>query len=101
MSLLKMAWTPRSEAQFGEFRIRATKAGKYDEFRLTHNDIVRALRDLDQAQEKGERLFRTKKQGGEVRHWVYKHVSICYTIFPQLRVGWIVSYQPTPASWPT
>lgn len=91
---------PKSQLQFEELRKRAMDKGRRDEFIQVHNEIVIALHDLVQAFEKGELLFRTRKAGGEVRHWVHKFISVCYVAFRREQVGLILNYQPVPSSWP-
>jgi hypothetical protein len=101
MPVLKILWTRLSEPQFDDLRQRATAAaGKLDEFAKVHNEIVTALRDPEQALEKGEPLYKTRKPGGEVRQWLHKFISVSYVIFRDEQVGWIIKYQAVPASWP-
>lgn len=100
MPLLKLAATQTANRQFLELRERAVAVGQLERFSTAHNEILASLRDLDQALEKGERLYHTRKPGGEVRQWVYQFISVTYVVFPNERVGWITKYVPVPASWP-
>jgi hypothetical protein len=100
MPALKIVWTPASNRQFGELRQRAAEKGRLDEFANTHAEIVEILSDLDQAIEKSDPLYRTKKPGGIVRHFLHKCISVIFCIFPTDLAGWIVTYRAVPASWP-
>jgi hypothetical protein len=100
MASLRMEWTATSKAQFDELRTRATSKGEYGQFAEAHNQIAVALRDPDQALEKGELLYKTRRPGGEVRHWVHRFISVCYVVFRAEQVGWILSIKSVPESWP-
>lgn len=100
MPLLQLTSTQTANQQFIDLRQRAAAVGQLDRFAATHNEILATLRDLDQALAKGERLYHTRKQGGEVRHWVHEFISVTYVVFPKELVGWITKYLPVPASWP-
>lgn len=100
MADLKMEWTVSSQSQFEALRKRAIDSDKYDEFRTAHNEIVGVLCTVGLALEKGERLYHTRRPGGEVRHWVYRTISVCYVVFRAEQVGWILNYQSVPESWP-
>jgi hypothetical protein len=89
---LKIAWMPASEASFKQIRERAITAGKYSEFMQVHNEIVLILRDPNQAFEKGELLFRTRKPGGEVRLLVHDGISVCYAVYRNEMAGWVSKY---------
>jgi hypothetical protein len=95
-----MEWTKSSKAQFEELKQRSRDADHYEQFRQAHNEITTALRDLDQALEKGEAQYSTRRPGGEVRHWIHRFISVTYVVFRAEQVGWILSYQLVPASWP-
>jgi hypothetical protein len=100
MSTLKLMWTHLSRRQFEDLQQRAVVTGKVDEITKVHNEIVEILRDLDQASEVGEPLYNTRKPGGLVRHWVHDFIAVTYVVFRSEQVGWILKYQPIPASWP-
>ncbi len=76
MPSLKLEWLPHSKAQFETLRDRAARSGKLDAFSRNHNHIATALREVEKAGEKGEKLYDTKKDGGEIRHWVHEHISV-------------------------
>jgi hypothetical protein len=97
---MKLVWTGASRLQFDKLRQQAAATNKLDEFIKVHNEIVMSLRDIDQAIEKGEPLYHTRKSGGEVRQWVHEFISVSYAVFRDERVAWITKYQPVPASWP-
>jgi hypothetical protein len=94
-----MDWLPHSKAQYEKLRRRAIESGHYDEFRCLHNEVIRALCDLDQASEVGERLKDSKRPGGEVRLWVHGHISVTFALLHRERVGWILNYASSPISW--
>ena len=96
----KLEWLQQSKAQFEELRTRAMNAGQAETFRRLHNEIATALRDLHQALEKGEVMYKPRRPGGEVRHWVLENISVWYVVFPREQIGWILEYATTPHSWP-
>jgi hypothetical protein len=100
MAGVRIEWTLASKAQFDGMRKRALDVGEQDQFKEAHNEIVVALRDLAQAAEKGELLYNTRRRGGEVRHWINCFISVCYVIFREEQVGWILAYKFVPGSWP-
>ena len=100
MPLLKLAATQTANRQFLELRQRAVAVGQLEQFSAAHNEILACLRDLDQALESGERLYHTRKPGGEVRQWLYQFISVTYVVFPKELVAWITKYLPVPSSWP-
>ena len=100
MDIIKLAWMPPAKIAFERLAKRARDAGRHDEFKLAHNEIVVALRDNDQAFAKGELLFKTRKAGGEVRHWVNRFISVCYAVFREEKAGWILKYNVVPDDWP-
>ena len=100
MPPFRMEWTRSSKSQFEALQERAIQAGRHEQFRQAHNEIVAALRDLSQALEKGELLYHTRRPGGEVRHWIHQFISVRYVVFREEQVGWIVAYQSVPESWP-
>jgi plasmid stabilization system protein ParE len=100
MATLIIEWTRASKSQFDELRQRAIDTGNYEQFKQTHNEIVVALRDLAQAREKGELLYKTRRPGGEVRHWIHQFISVSYVVFGEEEVGWILAYRSVPESWP-
>jgi len=97
MASVKMDWLPHSKAQYEKLRRRAIESGHHDEFRRLHNEVIRALCDLDQASEVGERLKDSKRLGGEVRLWVHGHISITFALLSRERVGWILELRLIPA----
>jgi hypothetical protein len=101
MATLRLEWTNSSKAQFEELKRRAIEHEQYDHFRQTHNEIVITLKEMTQACEKGELLYKTRMPGGEVRHWVHGFVSVCYVVFRTEQVSWILQYRSVPESWPT
>jgi hypothetical protein len=100
MAAVKMEWTRTSKSQFDELKKRAIDAGEYEQFKQAHNEIVVTLRELSQALQKGELLFNTRRPGGEVRHWIHRFISVCYVVFRNEQVGWMLAYQSVPESWP-
>jgi hypothetical protein len=100
MPAVKLLWTRSSKLQFEALRQRADAAGKLTELSQAHNEMVAILRDLDQALEKGEALYNTRKPGGVVRQWIHNFISVTYVVFRIEQVAWIMKYQPIPASWP-
>ncbi len=64
MPAVKVHWTRLSKPQFDDLRKRAEESERLAEFSRAHNEIVLALRDLDQAMTKGEPAYRTRKSGG-------------------------------------
>jgi hypothetical protein len=100
MAALRLEWTPSAKAEFEALRQRARDTGEAERFKQIHNEIVLALRDLDQALERGEREYSTRRPGGEVRHWVHHFLSVYYVVFREEQVGWIMKYQCVPESWP-
>ncbi|MCI0364560.1 MAG: hypothetical protein L0219_11785 [Phycisphaerales bacterium] len=100
MPTLRMDWTPGAKAEFEQIRKRAIAFHREAEFILTHNQMANALTDLTLALEKGEQLYQLKKPGGHVRQWLHGFIAICYALFPDEQVGWIVSYKTFPESWP-
>jgi hypothetical protein len=100
MPAVKLLWTRSSKLQFDALRQRAVAAGKITELSQAHNEMVTILRDLDQALEKGEALYYTRRPGGVVRLWIHNFISVTYVVFRIEQVAWITKYQPVPASWP-
>jgi hypothetical protein len=100
MPALKVVWTYLSKPQFDDLRQKATQAGRLTDFIRVHNEIVAALHDLDQALEKGECEYHTRKPGGDVRKWVHQFIAVSYVVFPNEQVAWVLRYQPVPSSWP-
>jgi len=100
MSALRIEWTVVSKQMFEELRKRAIAKGKHEEFARIHNEIAASLRDLDRAVEMGEPLYRTQLPGGEVRHCVHRFISVCYVVFKERRVGWVLQYRSVPENWP-
>jgi plasmid stabilization system protein ParE len=100
MAALRMEWTRAAKTQFEELKQRARETGNYERFRQAHNEIAAALRELEQALEKGEVQYNTRRPGGEVRHWIHRFISVRYVVFRAEQVGWILAYQSVPASWP-
>ena len=100
MPTLKILWTHLSNRQFDELRQRAADTNHLDEFIKAHNEIVTILRDLDQATKKGDPLYKMKKPGGVVRHFLHEFVSVTYTVLADEGVGWVIKYVPVPACWP-
>jgi hypothetical protein len=96
MPLLRLEWTVVSRPMFEHWRSHFTAIGRGHDFSRVHNQIVTVLTDSEQAMEKGEALFNTRKPGGLVRLWVHEFISVCYVVFPQERLGWILRYQCTP-----
>jgi hypothetical protein len=100
MAVVKMAWLPSSRDQFEKSAQQARDAGRLSQFQQVHNDIARALADLDAALANGEVLISTRKPGGEIHHWLYQFISVWYVLFRQERAGWILRYQLFPEMWP-
>jgi hypothetical protein len=100
MAALRMEWTLSSKAQFEELKKRAAATGKGEQFKQAHNEIVNTLREAASALEKGELLYRTQRPGGEVRHWICHFLSVCFVVFRDEQVGWILKYNSVPESWP-
>ncbi|MCI0739064.1 MAG: hypothetical protein L0Y72_08470 [Gemmataceae bacterium] len=100
MPAVKVHWTRLSKPQFDDLRKRAEESERLAEFSRAHNEIVLALRDLDQAMTKGEPAYRTRKSGGEVRKWVHRFIAVSYAVFPEDQVAWVLKYQPVSSSWP-
>jgi hypothetical protein len=100
MPAMIISWTVVSKPQFDTLKLRAIETGNLARFIAVHNTILSTLRDLDQALEKGEPVYHTKRPGGVVRHWMHDFISVNYVVFPSERVGWILGYKPVPESWP-
>jgi len=100
MAALRLEWTQASKAHFDALQKRAKDRGAADQFKQAHNEIVAALSDHTNAMELGEVLFKTRKPGGEVRHWVHRFLSLTYVVFRQEQIGWILRYQAVPETWP-
>lgn len=100
MAAVKVAWLPSSKLQFEKCAQRAEDHGEFDQFKRTHNDIALALAGLDSSLAKGEVLYRTRRPGGEIHHWVHQFISVWYVIFRQEQLGWITRYQFFPETWP-
>jgi hypothetical protein len=100
MAKCKIDWTGKAKEQFRSILQRANHAGQLESLIEVHDEMLRLLCDVDTAMGKGEILFSTKKAGGEVRHWIVEMFSICYAIFPEQQVAWIVKCATIPEKWP-
>jgi hypothetical protein len=100
MSKCKIDWTGSAKEQFRSILQRAIDGGQLESLVKVHDEMLRLMCDVDTAMSKGEILFSTKKAGGEVRHWILEMLSICYVIFPEQQVAWIVKCATIPENWP-
>ena len=100
MPSLTLTSTQTANQQYRELRQRAVAVGQLDQFNTIHTEILGDLCNLDKAIERGERLYLTRKPGGEVRQWVHRFISVTYVVFPNELTGWIIKYASVPSSWP-
>ena len=96
MPSINMDWMSRARARYLELRDRAKRDGRLAEFDRIHGEIMDALEDLKKAEPNGERQNKTKKAGGQVRHWIHRNISVCYAVMRYQRVGWILKYESLP-----
>lgn len=100
MTALRIVWTGSSRRQYDELQQRAANTNRLEEFANNHSQIVAILRDLDRAIEKSDPLYRTKKPGGVVRHFLHRFISVTFCVFAAEQLGWVIRYLPIPANWP-
>src|SRR5947209_4360550 len=100
MPALKMLWANPAKQQFEKLHQRAADSGHLAEFAAVHNEIVAILRDLDQALERSDPLYNTRKPGGVVRHLLHGFISVTFCLYPADQVGWVTKYLPVSANWP-
>ena len=85
--------------QYDDLLVRATSAGKRDEFDRRYGELFRVISDPRGAFQVGRSLGQTNTPGGFYREWQWHFLYVRYAIFPDAGCGWIYRVEFNPPTW--